>query len=71
MTSDATLALLLVAAAAVLLSGALLSVGAFRSARERGWGRGQLHTRPALPWTLAAVGTGIVAVLCCLPVLLP
>jgi hypothetical protein len=65
MTSYPTLALLLVAAATVILSGILLCVGGFRSARERGMGRAQLFTRPALPWTLAAVGAGAVSVLCC------
>ncbi|WP_228494896.1 hypothetical protein [Clavibacter sp. VKM Ac-2873] len=67
---DPTLALLLVALAAVLLSGVLLVVGGFRSARERGMGRAQLFTRPALPWTLAAIGAGAVSILCCLPILI-
>jgi hypothetical protein len=69
-TSDTTLALLLVAAATVLLSGVLLCVGAFRSARERGMGRAQLFSRTALPWTLAAIGAGAVSVLCLLPILI-
>ncbi|CAQ03121.1 hypothetical protein B5P19_09995 [Clavibacter sepedonicus] len=71
MDMDPTLALLLVALAAILTSGVLLCVGGLLSARERGMGRAQLFARPALPWTLAAIGAGAVSVLCCLPILLP
>jgi len=67
---DTTLALLLVAAAAILVSGVLLGVGGLRSARERGMGNARLLSPPALPWTLAAMGAGAVSVLCLLPILL-
>jgi len=70
MSDGTTTALLYTALAAVILSAVLLCVGGFRSARERGMGRAQLFTRPALPWTLASIGAGAVSILCCLPILI-
>ncbi|MBF4631360.1 hypothetical protein ITJ42_09045 [Clavibacter michiganensis subsp. phaseoli] len=70
MTDGTTTALLYVAAATLILSAVLLCTGGSRSARERGMGRAQLFSAPALPWTLAAIGAGAVSILCCLPILL-
>ncbi|MBM7387113.1 hypothetical protein JOE37_000107 [Clavibacter michiganensis] len=70
MTDGTTTALLCVAAATLILSAVLLCTGGLRSAGERGMGRAQLFSAPALPWTLAAIGAGAVSILCCLPILL-